>query len=128
VSSARGSANPVVVGVVALIAVASATISVILGAREEAQTADFTALGSAILVPLWALTVVPWPPEHRHRQVSITTLLAVLGIVFLGVLSSASGHGGVHPMRIALAVALSACLTSAFRVVPRHLAALRSNA
>ncbi|HET6505337.1 MAG TPA: NAD-dependent epimerase/dehydratase family protein [Baekduia sp.] len=123
-----GLGNPAGVGIVALIAVASATIAVILGARQDAQAADFTALGSAILVPLWALTVVPWPPEHRRHQVATTTLLAVLGVVLLGLLSSASGGGGVHPMRIALAVALSACLTSAFRILPRRLAALRPNA
>ncbi len=124
---AAGIGNPVVVGLVALIAVASAAISVVLGAREEAQTADITALGSAILLPLWALTVVPWPHEYRRRQAALTALLGLLGIVLLGVLSAAPGGGSFHPLRIAFVVAVSACLTSALRVVPRRFAELRSH-
>src|SRR5207248_7354937 len=40
-------ANPAASGAIALIAVLSAAVSVILGAREEAQAADFSVLGLA---------------------------------------------------------------------------------
>jgi UDP-glucose 4-epimerase len=124
----EGIGNPVVVGIVGLIAVASAAVSVILGASEESQSADFTVVGSAILLPLWALTVVPWPAEHRRRQVGLTVVLALVGVLLLGMLSSAPGGGGVHALRVALVVALSACVTSALRVVPRRLTGARSGA
>jgi UDP-glucose 4-epimerase len=123
-----GMRNPVVVGIVGLIAVASAAVSVILGASEETQSADFTVVASAILLPLWALTVVPWPTEYRRRQIGLTAVLALAGVLLLGVLSSAPGGGGVHALRIAVVVALSACVTSALRVVPRRLTDARSGA
>jgi UDP-glucose 4-epimerase len=124
----EGMRSPVIVGIVALVAVASAAVSVILGASEEAQSADFTVVGSAILLPLWALTVVPWPAEHRRRQVGLTVVLGLVGVLLLGILSSASGGGGVHALRIGLVVAVSACVTSALRVVPRRLSDAHSGA
>jgi UDP-glucose 4-epimerase len=118
--------NPVAAGALALIAVLSAAVGVILGAREEAQAADFTILALALLMPLWALTVGEWPTVHRRLQAALTVLFGAFAVVLLGVLSAAPGTGGVHPARITLAVALSACLTSALRVLPRALAASRA--
>ncbi len=123
---AGGIRNPAIVGLVALVAVASAAVSAILGTREEAQAADFTLLSLSLLLPLWTLAVVPWPDEHRLRQSGVTALLGVTGVLLLGLLSSSAGGGGVHTVRIAFVLLLSACLTSALRVVPRRLGEARS--
>jgi UDP-glucose 4-epimerase len=118
--------NPAIVGLIALIAVLSAAAPAILGAREEAQAADLTLLTLAILLPLWTLAVVPWPSEHRQRQSTFAALLGAAGVLLLGLLSStAAGGGGVHAVRIAFVLLLSACLTSALRVVPRRVGEAR---
>jgi UDP-glucose 4-epimerase len=113
--------NPAIVGLVALVAVLSAAAPAILGAQEEAQSADLTLVSLSIVLPLWTLAVVPWPAEHRRRQSGLAALLGVTGVLLLGLLSSGPGGGSVHAVRIAFVLLVSACLTSALRVVPRRL-------
>jgi UDP-glucose 4-epimerase len=118
--------NPAAGGAVAMIAVASAAVSVVLGAREEAQAADVTALTLALLLPLWSLTVVVWPAAHRRLQGALAALFGAFSVLLLGVISSAPTNGGFHADRLMAALALSACLTSALHVVPRKLAQSRT--
>jgi UDP-glucose 4-epimerase len=118
---AIGLRHPAIAGIVALIAVASATVSVVLGSREETQGADFAVIGLALLLPLWPLTVAVWPHERRRLQCSLIALLAAFGVLLLGLLSAEPGGGGIHAMRMALALALSACLAGALHTLPvRH--------
>jgi hypothetical protein len=114
--------NPFVVGIVALVAVASAAISVIVGSTAEAQAADLTVLASSILLPLWALAVVPWPQAMRRTQAASAALFGFAGVVLLGATSAAPGSSNAHPARIGLVVVVSACITSALRIVPRRFA------
>jgi UDP-glucose 4-epimerase len=118
--------NPAAGGAVALIAVASAALSAVLGAREETQAADVTVLALALLLPLWSLTVVVWPPAHRRLQGALAALFGAFSVLLIGVLSSTPGTGGFHADRLMLVLALSACLTSALHVVPRRLAQSRT--
>jgi UDP-glucose 4-epimerase len=112
--------NPAAGGAVAIIAVVSAALAAILGSREEEQAADMTVLACSLLVPLWILTTAVWPPERRRLQSALTALFGALGVLLLGVVSSAHGTGGMHPARMTLVVAASACLTSALRMMPRR--------
>jgi UDP-glucose 4-epimerase len=118
--------NPTFGGAVALIAVASAALSVILGSREEAGAASLTVIALALLLPLCSLTVVMWPEEHRRLQGALALLLGAFGVVLLGVVSSLSGDAGLHAVRLTFAVVLSAWLTSALWAVPRRLATSRT--
>jgi UDP-glucose 4-epimerase len=119
--------HPAAGGALALAAVASAGLSVVIGAQEEEQSADFIVLTLALLLPLWSLTVVVWPAAYRRLQGALAAFFATFGVLLLGVLSSvADGGGGVHAFRMMLVVALSACLTYALHVVPRRLAESRS--
>jgi UDP-glucose 4-epimerase len=112
--------NPAVGGAVAIIAVISAALAAIIGAREDEEAADVTVLACSLVVPLWILTTTVWPLERRRLQSALTALFGALGVVLLGVVGAAHGSGGVHPARMTLVVAASACLTSALRLMPRH--------
>jgi UDP-glucose 4-epimerase len=115
---AAGLRHPAIAGLVALIAVTSATVSVVVGSREETQGVDFAVIGVALLLPLWPLTVAVWPRERQRLQCSLIALLGAFDVLLLGLLSSGSGGGGVHAMRVGLVLALSACLAAALRVLP----------
>jgi UDP-glucose 4-epimerase len=112
--------NPAAGGAVAIVAVFSAALSAIIGAREEEEAADVTVLACALLVPLWILATAVWPPERRRLQSALAALFGALGVLLLGVVGAAHDSSGVHPARMTLVVAASACLTSALRMLPRR--------
>lgn len=120
--AAAGAQHPAYVGVAALIAVISATVSVILGSSDGEQVTSMTVMGAALLFPLWALTTAVWPPERQRLQASMAALFGALSVVLLGFLSTGGGES-VHAARLGFVVVGSACLTSGLRVVPRRLAA-----
>jgi hypothetical protein len=111
--------NQAAVGIVAMVAVASASATAIVGASEEPVSAEFTILGLALLLPLWALTTVEWAPGHQRLQCAVTALYGGLAVVFLAVLSSITGDGGLPHRSLELALAASAGVTGALRIVPR---------
>jgi hypothetical protein len=118
--------DPVFAGVVALLAVASAAISVILGspdasrAAQAARAADLTVVALALALPLWALTVTPWPAELRGRQARSIVLTGMASVVLLGLLSGDTDalHGSILLSFVTFAAGVSALL----RVVPQRLA------
>ena len=114
--------NPAAIGGVALVAVVSAAISAILGAREETQAADYTAISLALIMPLWPLTVIDWPATHRRLQAVLAAVTGVVGVLTLAVLNVTVGADAPHQSRIGLVLLLSVLVTSLLRVVPRRLA------
>lgn len=116
-------ADPVLVGIVALIAVASATVSVILGAAQHTQAADFTVLGIAFMLPLWSLTATRWPPEAQRAQGFASLTTAAAGVVVLGLLSgNGEAQGDLHGLSVLSLLMISATLSGLLRVVSRRLA------
>jgi hypothetical protein len=116
-----GARNPAAAGIVGLIAVASAAATAVVGAREEAPAADFTLLGLALLMPLWALTTVEWSPELRRLQGAVSGVIAAIGVLVLAILSSTTSAAGLPHRSLFAVVVVSAALTGALRLVPRRL-------
>jgi UDP-glucose 4-epimerase len=115
--------DPVFAGVVALIAVASAAASVILGTPDRAQAADFTVAALALMLPLWSLTVTPWPAEVRRTQAIATVATGLFSVILLGVLSGdGDAQGDLHGRGLLSLVILGACLSGLLRVLPRRFA------
>jgi UDP-glucose 4-epimerase len=122
---AAGIRNPTAMGLVALIAVASACLAVVLGAREEALSADFTVLGLGFLAPLWSLMTAPWAPELRRIQAAAAVALGTFDVLVLGALS-ATIDSELPRRTIVLALAASAALVVLIRLVPRNSDAVSS--
>jgi UDP-glucose 4-epimerase len=123
---ASGVPNPAVAGLLSLIAVTSATATVVIGAQDEAPAADLSLLGITVLLPLWALTAVHWAPAHRRLQSIFTVVYGVLAVVVLGMISATTSAGGMPRASLGLAIGLSMALTAALRVIPPRLSALAS--
>jgi UDP-glucose 4-epimerase len=114
-----GVRNPAAIGMVALVAVASACIAVVLGAREETLAADFTVLGLGFLLPLWSLTTAHWAPELRRLQTAVIAILATIDVLVLGLLTALVSSE--MPRRtILLTLVASVALSGAVRLVPRQ--------
>jgi UDP-glucose 4-epimerase len=123
---ASGVGNPAVAGLLSLIAVASATATVVVGAQEEAPATDLSLLGSSLLLPLWAMTAVHWAPAHRRLQSILTVAYGMMAVVLLGLISATISTGGEPRDSLGLAVGLSMALTAALRVIPPRLSAAAS--
>lgn len=120
------SGSPAVAGVLSLVAVLSAIVAVVLGAREEAQAAELAILGCALIAPVWSLTVVDWPTAHRRTQRLLIFGLAALGVLLLGLVSAAPGDTGVHAPQLTLALGISAAASTALWLAPRRLLVARA--
>jgi UDP-glucose 4-epimerase len=112
--------DPAFSGLAALLALASAAISVILGTPDRAQAADLTVAALALALPLWALIVTPWPAELRGRQAWSTALAGLTCVVLLGLFSGDSD--GLHGHNLLSLMVLAACVSGLLRVVPQRLA------
>jgi UDP-glucose 4-epimerase len=116
--------DPVVAGLVSLIAVASAAVSVILGTADRGHAAHFTVVAVALMFPLWALTATPWPHEHRRTQALAAIVTGVVCVIVLGLMSGdEDAAGDLHGRAMVLVVVLAACATGLLRGLPRRLAA-----
>lgn len=119
---AGAGSDPAYVGAAGLVAVASAIISVILGMRDVVQAADFTVAGIALMFPIWILATTTWPREYGRVQAASAAMAATISVVVLGVLSAADGgEGDMRLSSVFLLVVVSACLTSALKILPRRL-------
>jgi UDP-glucose 4-epimerase len=114
--------NPAAIQAVALVAVASAALTVVLSAPNASQTADLAAFGLALLLPLWALTVNAWPAERRRLQGTVAALYGALAVLLLGLDSADRDDSGWHVRWLIVILVISGCVTSAVHVVSRRLA------
>jgi UDP-glucose 4-epimerase len=112
--------DPISAGVIALLAVASAAISVILGTTEATQAADLTVVALGLAVPLWALTVTPWPAELRGTQARSIVMTGLASVVLLGLLSGDTD--ALHGSNLLWFLTFGACVSGLLRVVPQRLA------
>ena len=113
--------NPVAMQGVALVAVASAALTVVLGAPNASQSVDFAAFGLALLLPLWTLTVNAWPAEYRRLQGTIAALYGTLAVLLLGFSSADPDNSSWHMTWAILALVISAGVTGGVHVVSRRL-------
>jgi UDP-glucose 4-epimerase len=114
-------ADPLYVGAAALIAVASAAISAILGTADDARAANCLVVALALLVPLWSLTAVSWPADRRRLQAAVAAFGGAASVVVLGLVSSDT-DGALHPSHVLFLLLVSAAATGVLRTVPRRLA------
>jgi UDP-glucose 4-epimerase len=114
--------DPVFMGAAAFIAVASAAVSVILGAGDDALAGRLTIYALALLLPLWSLAGAPWPPARRRTQAACAVVWGALSVLALGLLS-AEQPAELHRSDEILAVLASGCLTAGLHVLPRRRAA-----
>jgi hypothetical protein len=119
---AHAVSEPATVGFAALVAVAAAIVAVILGTSEESQAATLTFTGLALMLPVWSLTMTPWPREHRRLHSVLIAAFAVAAVGILGLLSSRS-PSPFHVRRVLLWLALCGSVASALQVLPRRVAA-----
>jgi UDP-glucose 4-epimerase len=116
--------DPTVAGLVALIAVASAAVSVILGTGDRSHAAHLTVLALSLMLPLWTLAATPWPSEHSRRQAVAAILAGLLSVVVLGLISGDDDAAGdLHGRVLVMIVLFAACLSGLLRTLPRRLAA-----
>jgi UDP-glucose 4-epimerase len=113
--------DPLYVGAAALIAVASAAVSAILGTADDARAANCLVVALALLVPLWSLTAASWPIDRRRLQAAVVAFGGAASVVVLGLVSSDT-DSTLHPSRVLLLLAVSAAATGVLRAVPRRLA------
>ncbi|MCW3049545.1 MAG: NAD-dependent epimerase/dehydratase family protein [Solirubrobacterales bacterium] len=113
--------DPLYVGAAALIAVASAAVSAILGTADDARAANCLVVALALLVPLWSLTAVSWPFDRRRLQAAVVAFGGAASVVVLGLVSSDT-DSTLHPSNVLLLLAVSAAATGVLRAVPRRLA------
>lgn len=118
--------SPAVAGVLSLVSLLSAIVVVVLGANEEAQSAELAILGCALIAPVWSLTVVDWPEGHHRTQRRLAFGITAIGILVLALVSAAPGGSGVHASRLALVIAVSAAVSTALWVAPRRLVVARA--
>jgi UDP-glucose 4-epimerase len=119
---AHAVSEPASVGFAALVAVAAAIVSVILGTSEESQAATLTFTGLALMLPVWSLTMTPWPTEHRRLHTALIALFGIAAVGILGMLSSRS-PGPFHVRHVLLWLLLCGSVASALQVLPRRVAA-----
>jgi UDP-glucose 4-epimerase len=112
--------DPVFAGLAALLAVASAAVSVILGTPDHTQAADLTVAAVALALPLWALTVTPWPDELRGRQAGFSILTGLVFVVVLGLFRG--DVDALHGSHLLSLMTLAVCSSALLRVVPLRLA------
>lgn len=113
-------ADPVLVGLATFLAVASATVSVVLGTDDRAEASALVVLGVALLLPIWTLTVALWPAERRRAQTAATALFGAFSVLILGVLSAGEvvTLSATHSLPL---LVLSAAASSALRVLPARM-------
>jgi hypothetical protein len=109
------------VGFAALVAVAAAIIAVILGTAEESQAATLTFTGLALMLPVWSLTMTPWPTVRRRLHTVLIALFAVAAVGILGLLSSRT-PGPFHVRSALLWLVLCGSVASALQMLPRRVA------
>jgi UDP-glucose 4-epimerase len=115
--------DPVLAGLLALVAVASAAVSVILSTADNTQTADLTVAALGLMLPLWSLTVTPWPRDLRRTQAATAVTVGLASVVLLEVLSgSGDARGDLHGRALLSLVLLTACFGALLRVLPRRYA------
>jgi UDP-glucose 4-epimerase len=113
--------DPIFAGLAAMIAVASAAVSVTLAATDQAQAAALTVSSLALMLPLWALTVTPWPDRLRRTQALLAAAGGAFGVILLGLLSGdGDAQGDLHGYGLMWLVILSGCVGAALRIVPRR--------
>jgi UDP-glucose 4-epimerase len=115
-------ADPLYVGAAALIAVASAAVSAILGTADDARAANCLVVALALLIPLWSLTSAAWPIDRRRLQAAFVAFGGAASVVVLGLVGSDTDMGTLHPSRVLLLMVVSAAATGVLRAVPRRLA------
>jgi UDP-glucose 4-epimerase len=113
--------DPLYVGAAALIAVASAAVSAILGTADDTRAANCLVVALALLIPLWSLTASAWPVDRRRLQAAVVALGGAASVVVLGLVSSDTDVGTLHPSRVLLLLLASAAATGVLRAVPRRL-------
>jgi hypothetical protein len=116
---ASAAGDPVFVGAAAFIAVASAAVSVILGAGDDSLAGTLTVFALSLLLPLWSLTSTPWPSELRRAQARVAAGLGILSVLLLGLLSTEE-PGALHRSYVVTAVLVSICASGALQVLPRR--------
>jgi UDP-glucose 4-epimerase len=119
---AHAVSEPATVGFAALVAVAAAIVAVILGTAEESQAATLTFTGLALMLPVWSLTMTPWPAARRRLHTVLIAAFAVAAVGILGLLSSRS-PGPFHVRHVLLWLLLCGSVASALQVLPRRVAA-----
>jgi UDP-glucose 4-epimerase len=112
--------DPAFTGVAALLAVASAAVSVILGTPDRTQAADLTVAALALALPLWSLTFTPWPAGLHGRQAWSTALTGLACVVLLGLFSG--DPDALHGSHLLSLMTLAICVSALLRVVPLRLA------
>jgi UDP-glucose 4-epimerase len=118
---AHAVSEPATVGFAALVAVAAAIIAVILGTAEESQAATLTFTGLALMLPVWSLTMTPWPTVRRRLHTVLIALFAVAAVGILGLLSSRT-PGPFHVRSALLWLVLCGSVASALQMLPRRVA------
>jgi hypothetical protein len=118
---AHAAGEPVTVGFAALVAIAAVTIAVIIGSHEESQSASLTFTGLALLLPVWSLTMTPWPSGLRLLHTLLIASCALVAVTLLGLLS-ARVPGPFHPVNSLAWLVLCGSLASALQALPRRLA------
>lgn len=113
--------SPALVGAMAQTAVASACATVIVGANEEVWTLEFTLIAVALMLPLWALSTATWPPERRRLQTALTVIAAIVGIIWVGLLSAWTGDSGMARGSVLLVLIASLSVTIALKLGSRRL-------
>jgi hypothetical protein len=118
---AHAVSEPATVGFAALVAIAAVTIAVIIGSHEESQAGSLTFAGLAMLLPVWSLTMTPWPGEHRRLHAALVAACVIVAVTLLGILS-ARVPGPFHPVNSLAWLVLCGSLASALQQLPRRLA------
>jgi len=118
---AHAAGEPVTVGFAALVAIAAVTIAVLIGSQEESQSASLTFTGLALLLPVWSLTMTPWPSGRRRLHTLLIAACALVAVTLLGILSSRV-PGPFHPVNSLAWLVLCGSLASALQQLPRRLA------
>jgi UDP-glucose 4-epimerase len=113
--------DPLYVGAAALIAVASAAVSAILGTADDTRAANCLVVALALLIPLWSLTASAWPVDRRRLQAAVVALGGAASVVVLGLVSSDTDVGTLHASRVLLLLFASTAATGVLRAVPRRL-------
>jgi len=118
---AHATAEPATVGFIALVAVAAAIIAVLPGA-DEPQAASLTFTGLALMLPVWSLTITPWPNAYRSLQKLLISVFALVAVAMLAILS-ARPSSPFHVSHLLLWLLLCGSVASALQVLPRRVAA-----
>ena len=121
---AHATAEPATVGFIALVAVAAAIIAILPGA-DEPEAASLTFTGLALMLPVWSLTITPWPNAYRSLQKVLISVFAVAAVAMLAILS-ARPSSPFHVSHVLLWLLLCGSVASALQVLPRRVAAAES--